>query len=97
MHKTVKVVLVIVGCIAILCLIGGAASWADASHSKPMCGGQYQEPGEVCDDNGVETTYDEAVQEQQNARSSGPIIVAVSGIALAGSIAGGVALGRHRG
>jgi hypothetical protein len=96
MHKFLKVVLIIVGAIATVVLIASAASWADANHAQPMCGSQSLQPGEVCDENGSETTYDQAVQEQQNARSEGPTFTVVSGAVLVGSIACGVALGRRK-
>lgn len=77
---------VVVLLLSILVLGMSGATWADASDPHPTCGGDWMSEGEVCDRNGVETTYDEAVQEQQNGRQNGPVGVAVSSAFLVASI-----------
>ncbi len=95
MRKAASVIGVIVLVLSLLGLGISGASWADASHPSPLCGSELMNPGEVCDDNGVDTTYDDAVQEQQNARAEGPVGLGVSGALLVASIVLLAAVGRR--
>ncbi|MEV0409157.1 hypothetical protein [Actinoallomurus sp. NPDC050550] len=97
MGKAAKNTIIIVGILGFLGLLIGGASWADSSKPRPTCGTVYMSPGTVCNKNGVATTYDEAVAEQQRVRKSGPAIVGVSAVLLVGSIVAGSVLERRRG